>query len=94
MDDLIITLPKLELIRELYKSLSKTLKVKDLGNIEVFLGIHLIRNRKKRTISFSQESYSKAILKRFRYTETISYKPLISLDKLESFTETAIVAKV
>ena len=51
IDDTIALSPKTEKIDILRNSLSKTIKIKDLGDIKTFLGIEVSRDRANRTIS-------------------------------------------
>jgi len=52
-------------LSNLKTELSKRFEMKDLGEVHYCLGIHVIRDRKKRTIRISQIKYVEDILKRF-----------------------------
>jgi hypothetical protein len=65
VDDLIVLSPKNDKIKSLYNQLAQSIELKDLGNIDEFLGIKIQRNREKRTISLDQRHYIDKILIKF-----------------------------
>ena len=52
-------------INEFKKCITTRYKITDLGEISQFLGLHIIRDRHKRTLSISQQHYVKRMLTRF-----------------------------
>ena len=59
--------------------------MKDLGEANHFLGMHIKRNRKKGILELSQESYIKQVLQRFNMTKGKSVStPLPSYVKLSN----------
>ena len=67
IDDFIVLSLKNDKIKSLYDQLAQSIKLKDLGNIDEFLGIKIIRNREKRTISLDQRHYIDKILTKYGY---------------------------
>ena len=65
IDDLIVLSPKNDKIKSLYDQLTQSIKLKDLGNIDEFLGIKVQRDREKRTISLDQRHYIDKILTKY-----------------------------
>ena len=51
VDDITVLSPKIEDIDSLFKNLSKTIDIKDLGDIKHFLGIKVSRDRANKLIS-------------------------------------------
>src|ERR1700743_2931993 len=62
IDDLIILAPKEQHIQSIYDQLARSIEIKDLGDIDEFLGVEITRNRQKRTISLHQSHYIDKIL--------------------------------
>ena len=67
VDDIIALSPKMENIDTLFKELSKTIDIKDMGPIRNFLGIEISRDRKRRAIGYHQRAYTNKILLKFGY---------------------------
>ena len=44
-------------INDFMKEIQKKYKIRDLGEAETFLGMEIIRNRKKRTLKIAQSKY-------------------------------------
>ena len=51
-------------------NLSSRFKIKDLGEVEFYLGCHITRNREARTLTFDQNIYAETVAKRFNVTKT------------------------
>lgn len=66
VDDILLAGNDLELIKTTQEWLSSTFEMKDLGQADYVLGVKISRDRSKRLLSLSQESYIKRILERFR----------------------------
>lgn len=66
IDDIIVISSEKPKIRALFKDLSRSIELKDLGDIDEFLGIKITRNRPKRTISLSQSHYIDKILNQYK----------------------------
>ncbi|KAL0378717.1 UNVERIFIED_CONTAM: Retrovirus-related Pol polyprotein from transposon TNT 1-94 [Sesamum radiatum] len=56
----------MELIVATQKWLSSTFEMKDMGEAEYILGVKIHRDRSKKLLSLSQETYIKRIIERFR----------------------------
>ena len=53
----------------LKKALGKSFAMKDLGPAKQILGMHIVRDRTKKVLWFSQEKYVIKILERFNMSE-------------------------
>jgi len=56
----------LEIIKVTKKWLSSVFEIKDMGEVRYVLGVEIIRNRTKKLLGLSQETYIKKVLERFR----------------------------
>ena len=52
-------------IKQLKQDLNTKFQMEDLGTATYFLGIRIVRDRKRRTISICQDAYIRKILERF-----------------------------
>jgi hypothetical protein len=66
VDDAIFAHHDIEAINDLKKAFAKRFKVHDLGELKTFIGIHVVRNRKKRQIHIHQKGYIDFVLQTFR----------------------------
>ena len=64
VDDILVMATNQSQIDEVYRSLGKNLEIKNLGMVDTFLGIKVIRDRVRRSITLSQDTYTKKILTR------------------------------
>lgn len=64
IDDLLITRPDLELIKDVKHSLEQRFKIKDIGECQYFLGIAV--ERKEGKIKLTQTAHLRAIINKFR----------------------------
>jgi hypothetical protein len=62
VDDLLAMGDNMQAIVKLKKKLGKRFEMKDMGDVNYFLGLKIERDRKGRTISLSQEQYVKNIV--------------------------------
>jgi Reverse transcriptase (RNA-dependent DNA polymerase)/Integrase core domain/GAG-pre-integrase domain len=69
VDDIIILGKEMEEINEIKRDLNEKFEMKDLGELEYFLGIQLFRDRATRRIHINQTGYINTILERFGMTE-------------------------
>ena len=53
IDDLLITIVTITIIEELKKTLHREFKIKNLGEVEVIIGIYIRRNREAKTLLIS-----------------------------------------
>ena len=53
IDDLLIAIVIIIVVEELKKALYREFKMKDLGEVEVIIGIYIRRNREARTLLIS-----------------------------------------
>ncbi|KAL0407607.1 UNVERIFIED_CONTAM: Retrovirus-related Pol polyprotein from transposon TNT 1-94 [Sesamum radiatum] len=66
VDDILLAGNNMELIVATQKWLSSTFEMKDMGEAEYIFGIKIHRDRFKKLLSLSQETYIKRIIERFR----------------------------
>ncbi|KAL0284099.1 UNVERIFIED_CONTAM: Retrovirus-related Pol polyprotein from transposon TNT 1-94 [Sesamum radiatum] len=71
VDDILLAGNNMELIVATQKWLSSTFEMKDMGEAEYILGVKIHRDRSKKLLSLSQETYIKRIIERFRCTMLI-----------------------
>ena len=64
VDDFLLAASSRSFMNEVKAKLSATFKMRDLGPATYIVGIQIIRNRTKRTISLCQSQYARAIVKR------------------------------
>ena len=92
VDDITALSLKTEIIDSLFNNLSKTIKIKDLGNISTFLGIEISRDRTNKSISLHQKTYIDKILSKYGYKAKDGFKivsPIPLGTKIEPFTDKA-----
>ena len=83
VDDMLIAGMSKSEIANLKQILSSQFAMKDLGEANHFLGMHIKRNRKNGILELSQESYIKKVLQHFNMTEgKLVSTPLPSYVKL------------
>ena len=75
VDDILLAGNDKEMISATKRWLSSTFEMKDMGEASYALEVKILRDRSKRLLSLSQETYIKNILERFRMQ---SYKPVDS----------------
>jgi hypothetical protein len=66
VDDLVITGPSQAAIKELKAAISAAFPVKDIGNINVCLGLQISRDEASKTLSISQTQYILSMLRAYR----------------------------
>ena len=64
VDDILIAGNDLDSIVATKKCLSSTFEMKDMGEVHFVLGIEIVRDRSKKLLGLSQETYIKKILER------------------------------
>jgi len=69
VDDLIMLANNLQSLNALKAELGRKFEMKDLGEAHFCLGIQIVRNRAKKTISINQRQYIENILKRFNMSD-------------------------
>ena len=92
VDDIIALSPENKTIDSLYNNLSKTINIKDLGNISTFLGIEISRDRVNKSISLHQTTYTEKILSKFGYKAKQDFKvisPIPLGSNIEPFQDKA-----
>lgn len=67
VDDLLISAKTVEEINRIRSDLESHYDLKSMGEAKRFLGFDIVRDRAKRTISLSQESYTRTIINKFGY---------------------------
>jgi len=73
VDDLLFFNKELKTIERVKELLSQEFEIKNLRELEFFLGIQVIKDRNNRTIKLGQPKYIKEILKWFNME---NYKPM------------------
>ena len=84
IDDIALfgTLTKINMFKE---RIVKRYKITDLGEIGQFLGLHIIRNRPKRTLSIGQQHYVQHMLTRFKMLDCAPvFTPFTAGTKLQA----------
>jgi len=66
IDDILLVGYNLEYVKTVKSWLSKLFDMKDMGETDYILGVKIQRDRSKKFLSLSQETYIKKILERFR----------------------------
>ena len=66
---MIVISPKTTTIESLYGQLAQEVDLKDLGDIDEFLGIKITRNRQARSISLDQSHYIEKTLAKYGYKD-------------------------
>ena len=66
IDDIIIVSPKKERIKQVLDALNRDIKVKDLGEASIFLGMEIKRDRVTKTLELHQKAYTERILAKYR----------------------------
>lgn len=66
VDDILLFSPKTEAIRSVKVLLQTKYQISDLGPVQQFLGIQVVRDRSIRTIHIHQAPYIESVLKRFQ----------------------------
>src|SRR5277367_752199 len=62
VDDMIIAAKTLDAVNEFKKGFGSIHKIKDLGEIHRYLGLTITRDRAKRTLCISQESFARKLV--------------------------------
>ena len=65
VDDLLVIGINVRVIETIKKKLKDNFQMSDLGDVSLVLGMQVTRDRKKGTLTISQEDYTKSILARF-----------------------------
>lgn len=64
VDDITLMTNHRDSLNQVKKALQKAYEMKDLGELDTFLGMKIIRNRKRKTIRFDQSDYITLVLER------------------------------
>jgi transposase InsO family protein len=67
VDDIVLAGNSKEIIELTKRTLAKTLEIKDLGEPKLILGLEIMRDRERGTISIGQRQYIENMLKRFGF---------------------------
>lgn len=88
VDDLLICSKNDKLIGYFHKCLQSKFEVKDLGPINIYLGVQIIYDREKRSMCLSQKSYIESLAKKFKIENCRNVKtPMETNLQLEDNTE-------
>jgi len=77
VDDILIVGNIKEMIDTTKKWLSSNFKMKDMGEAIYVLGVKIIRDRSKRILGLTQETYIKKMLERYHMQDTNQWTPLL-----------------
>jgi hypothetical protein len=69
VDDLILAASSKTELKDFKQTMADKFAMKDLGELETYLGLKIIRDREKRTIALSQSKYIENMLERFELME-------------------------
>ena len=87
VDDLVLAAPTKDKISWIRNTLHQKFEMTDLGNLTIFLGLEIRRNRQARTLHLSQTTYLQKILDRERMQNcnpaTTPADPNVRLEKCE-----------
>ena len=72
VDDILLAINDLNLLRDAKQFMSNTFEMKDLGNASYVIGIQIYRDHSKDILRLSQKGYIKKLLKRYNMRD---YKP-------------------
>ena len=70
VDDLIIMAPSQTMIKSIKDDLKSRFKMHDLGELKFILGLHIVRDRSRRTLTMHQSQYASVVLQRFGMTSS------------------------
>ena len=70
VDDVLLASKSKEDEERTISDLRSCFKIKDLGEAEFYLGCHITRDRKERTLTFDQHIYAETVAKRFNVSKT------------------------
>ena len=73
IDDLTITVSSVKLIKKVKRMLKGEFKISDMGEIHWILGFEVKRNRERCTISLSQVTYIRSMLKKYGFKNIKPY---------------------
>ena len=65
MDDLLLVGADIQVIESIKQKLMKRFKMTDMGDVSLVLGMQVTRDRQQKTITISQENYTRSILEKF-----------------------------
>ena len=65
VDDLLAIGGDIQLIEKIKSKLMEKFKMTDVGDVSLVLGMQITRDREKKTLTITQEEYTKSILERF-----------------------------
>ncbi|CAM9435336.1 unnamed protein product, partial [Sphacelaria rigidula] len=65
MDDLLLVGADIQVIQSIKQKLVKWFKMTDMGDVSLVLGMQVTRDRQEKTITISQEKYTRSILEKF-----------------------------
>ena len=89
VDDMVIVARRLTKVQWFKIKIAEAYKIKDLGEIRKILGIKVIRNRKKRTITLDQTAYVDKMIKSLSIETDKHYPTTIPLNS-ESYLRPAV----
>ena len=85
VDDILIAKNNIEYLKDIKSWLSSNFEMKDMGNAIYILGVKISRDRSRRLLSLSQETYINKVLERFNMQ---NYKPISNpIAKGETFSK-------
>ena len=73
VDDLLVG-AGIQVIESIKRKLIARFKMTDMGDVSLVLGMHVTRDRQNKTLTISQESYTKSILETFRHGQLQAYQ--------------------
>ena len=70
VDDIILVSDSAALLSDFKAAISKDFNIKDLGQLNYFLGIRISRDRSQKLLTMDQQTYIKAIINKFGFTNS------------------------
>ena len=65
VDDMLFFSKNIEMLEKKKREILKEFQVKDLGELHYVVGMSIVRDREKRTMSITQKKYLEGVLKKF-----------------------------
>ena len=69
VDDIVVLRQGLQAVQVTIDTIGQIWEIKDLGDIQVILGIRVLRDRLKRTLTLDQSTYIQSLIEKYRLQE-------------------------
>ena len=78
VDDIVVLGQGLQAVQTTIDTVGQIWEIKDLGDIQVILGIQVLRDRLKRTLTLDQSTYIQSLIEKYRLQEVTPVVLLIN----------------